>query len=387
MKNKILLLLAAILFSYFASAQNIAINNNAASPDASAILDVNSSTKGLLIPRIALSSLTDASTIPTPATGLLIFNTNTAVTTGAGFYYNSGSTASPLWIKMATTADNVWRQQTDFVELVPAKPIYLQTNIGMGISTPLEKLHIADGNIKLGNSIWTAGNDRMLKFGDGDYVLLGEAGEDDVMLLNAKHFLFKNSSGYTGNVGIGTAGAPTAKLEVNGSFKLTNGSQGSGKMLTSDATGNANWVTPVSNTNFRAISSGAQFFAPNTTTTFNSFLDDYDVNNDFFGGIFHAPATGAYHFDAKVEIGINAANLSGYFRFYLSLFKNGIQLEENYFHVPNNTNTTFIHTITINENVQLLAGDQISLHVYSVANPGAGTFAANKVVFSGFRIY
>ncbi|HLP51242.1 MAG TPA: collagen-like protein [Chitinophagales bacterium] len=43
-----------------------------------------------------------------------------------------------------------------------------------------------------------------------------------------------------GKVGIGTS-APTAVLDVNGSFKLANGTQGLGKVLTSDVSGNATW--------------------------------------------------------------------------------------------------------------------------------------------------
>lgn len=42
------------------------------------------------------------------------------------------------------------------------------------------------------------------------------------------------------NVGIGTT-TPNAKLHVNGSFKISNGSQGEGKVLTSDANGLATW--------------------------------------------------------------------------------------------------------------------------------------------------
>ena len=46
-----------------------------------------------------------------------------------------------------------------------------------------------------------------------------------------------------GNIGIGVS-TPGAKLEVNGTFKLTNGSQGASKVLTSDVTGLATWQTP-----------------------------------------------------------------------------------------------------------------------------------------------
>lgn len=45
-----------------------------------------------------------------------------------------------------------------------------------------------------------------------------------------------------GNVGIGTTN-PTAKLHVNGSVKITDGTQGAGKVFMSDATGKGSWQT------------------------------------------------------------------------------------------------------------------------------------------------
>ncbi|MHC4559480.1 MAG: hypothetical protein ACYTFW_17960 [Planctomycetota bacterium] len=45
------------------------------------------------------------------------------------------------------------------------------------------------------------------------------------------------------NVGIGTT-SPDAKLHVNGLIKISNGSPGTGKVLTSDDTGLASWQTP-----------------------------------------------------------------------------------------------------------------------------------------------
>ncbi len=64
-------------------------------PDASAKLEVSASNKGFLPPRVALSSTTDVATIPSPASGLLIFNTATAGTSPnnvlPGYYYWDGS--------------------------------------------------------------------------------------------------------------------------------------------------------------------------------------------------------------------------------------------------------------------------------------------------------
>jgi len=45
------------------------------------------------------------------------------------------------------------------------------------------------------------------------------------------------------NVGIGTS-SPSGKLHVNGTCKVTDGTQGTGKILTSDATGLASWQPP-----------------------------------------------------------------------------------------------------------------------------------------------
>ncbi|PIB35238.1 hypothetical protein BFP72_07430 [Reichenbachiella sp. 5M10] len=65
-------------------AQNIGINETGASPDASAILDVTSSDKGLLIPRM---TETQREGISTPATGLLVYQTDNL----SGFWYYTGS--------------------------------------------------------------------------------------------------------------------------------------------------------------------------------------------------------------------------------------------------------------------------------------------------------
>lgn len=59
----------------------------------------------------------------------------------------------------------------------------------------------------------------------------------------------------SGNVGIGTT-TPTAKLHVNGSVKITDGTEGAGKVLTSDAAGKATWQTFTSSSSSSSDSVG-----------------------------------------------------------------------------------------------------------------------------------
>lgn len=90
--KKILFSITLISSTFFAFSQNVGINSTGALPDNSAGLDIDYSDKGLLIPRVSLTSTTDVVTIPSPATSLLVYNTNAAMTGGAvGFWYYDGT--------------------------------------------------------------------------------------------------------------------------------------------------------------------------------------------------------------------------------------------------------------------------------------------------------
>ncbi len=91
---------SSLFLSTAVQGQNVAINSTGAAADASAILDVTSASKGVLIPRVSLQSLSDAVTITSPANSLLVYNTNAALTGGTGFYFNSGTSGSPSWSKL-----------------------------------------------------------------------------------------------------------------------------------------------------------------------------------------------------------------------------------------------------------------------------------------------
>ncbi len=85
---KLIITLSVLFLSSTAFSQ---IGIGTTTPHASASLEVKSTSKGFLPPRIALTSISDVSTISSPATGLLIFNTATTGTTPnnvtPGYYY------------------------------------------------------------------------------------------------------------------------------------------------------------------------------------------------------------------------------------------------------------------------------------------------------------
>lgn len=66
------ILVFTLLFNLSVNAQGVSINNDGTDPDASAILDLQSTDKGLLVPRMAQNQITD---IQNPANGLIVFNT------------------------------------------------------------------------------------------------------------------------------------------------------------------------------------------------------------------------------------------------------------------------------------------------------------------------
>jgi hypothetical protein len=89
------ILLNIIFFLGFNSAIFAQVGIGTSTPAASAQLEVSSSSKGFLPPRVGLTSINDVSTISSPASGLTIYNTATAGTSPnnvtPGYYYYNGT--------------------------------------------------------------------------------------------------------------------------------------------------------------------------------------------------------------------------------------------------------------------------------------------------------
>ncbi len=126
-----LLLLFAI--GNFNIIAQVSINTDGSTPDASAMLDVKSTSSGLLIPRM---SADDRDAIASPATGLLVY-----VTDDNNFYTYDGA----QWVNLSTQSDEDWQISGDDLYSIPSG------NVGIGTTTPREKLEI-NGKIRGGDT-------------------------------------------------------------------------------------------------------------------------------------------------------------------------------------------------------------------------------------------
>ena len=90
-KSYLILFIAIALFLYGVnlSGQGVSINEDGSSADNSAILDIKSTDKGLLIPGLTLNDASTASPVSNPATGLMIYNINGSEPLGYSFWDGS----------------------------------------------------------------------------------------------------------------------------------------------------------------------------------------------------------------------------------------------------------------------------------------------------------
>ncbi|MCS6981220.1 MAG: hypothetical protein NZM65_03385, partial [Flavobacteriales bacterium] len=169
MKKIFLFLALYIFFSSRSVAQGVGVNTDGSNPDPSAILDVKATDKGLLVPRVHLTDVTSQSPITSPATGLLVYNTNPSVTggNGVGFYVWLGSS----WSRLDMSNSGDWRltgnagtsPATHFLGTIDAQDLVFRTNnaermrilsggdVGIGITSPTQRLDVQGGNARINN--------------------------------------------------------------------------------------------------------------------------------------------------------------------------------------------------------------------------------------------
>lgn len=295
-------------------------------------------------------------------------------------------------------------------------------NVGIGIANPSNTFAIGNGTIEKFNI--NGSNGAMNFFDDQGSITFPQTGAAPVPMIymfasgtsNAPRMVFAHSPAFpsyglqyedatdkfhflsSGNpvltadltqnrVGVGIAN-PTNKLHVNGGVTITDGTQGAGKVLTSDAAGNATWKI-----NKIAFSAGNHPTAGTTAALTNNTSVALILNsgaspfflNDGGGysaatGRFTAPVSGVYKFDASL---VFAGAPSGYVTIKLK-HNTGAQLGEQ---------VGFFNTVgqnwysgNLNITVHLNAGEYVFLEVYTGTGGGMSVYH-DKSSFSGHLVY
>jgi len=183
MMRAALLLVSVLGFQWAMAQSGVGINTTGASAAPSAGLDVDFSNKGMLIPRVPLLNSSDVSTIASPATSLLVYNTALSGDVTPGFYFYNGL----AWERLATGAggggggsdwttsgNNTWLTNTS-------------GRVGIGTSSP------------------SSSYDLTLQGGSGGGFLVRGSG---------------TNSKFEGNVGIGFSTSSSYELDVDGAVRI-----------------------------------------------------------------------------------------------------------------------------------------------------------------------
>jgi hypothetical protein len=224
------------------SAQNVGINTDGSIPHHSAMLDVKSNNKGMLVPRLGI---TQRDSIERPATGLLIYQTDSI----AGFYYFDGE----KWVMMGSgvakilgpswdTDGNIIPDSSKFLGSTNNYNLIIKTNntekmritntgrVGINVPYPAAALHVKQAWSTMigggGGAVITGSNIgiRLESFqssvivGSGQYNPNKWDISSNISSLKIANPITNNNAITilnNGNIGFGIA-APKTKLHVNG---------------------------------------------------------------------------------------------------------------------------------------------------------------------------
>jgi hypothetical protein len=232
-------------------------------PNSTSLLDLVSTTKGILIPRMTTSQRLAIGMPGVPATGLLVYETTTNTVwlfNGTAWTQLGSGVATSQWFTNATHIYNGNAGNVGIGVNLPTSKFHLAGNMLMDGANPTLQLQnagvdkgfvqLSGDNIRIGtNSANNSGRvvmrvnatDRVILDSTGNlriegsedasltkngYLMLGsEAGTN--IILDNNEMMARNAGGIAdlimqndgGNVGIGTS--PSDKLDVNGTIRLT----------------------------------------------------------------------------------------------------------------------------------------------------------------------
>jgi len=184
MKTRILIVLALLQFAIFKTfSQNVSINTTGNAADTSAMLDISSGIKGILIPRMTQAQRV---AIFSPAEGLLVYQ---ADETKGFYYYNtiSGWTLLAAATATWTTAGNAGTNAaTNYIGTTDNNSLSIRTNsterlfvdgsagsVGINTNAPVSTL---DVNGSVSHAVTTATGSITLTSANYTVVLTGTSG-------------------------------------------------------------------------------------------------------------------------------------------------------------------------------------------------------------------
>ena len=235
--KKVLTILLAIANYYTVIAQSVGIGTT--TPNSSALLDITSTTKGLLMPRM---TTVQRNAIVSPADGLLIYNTTTDELNQRQNGAWKTVINSDYWFRGAGTMWNIG------------------DNIGINTAGPAERLDVS-GNIRSNSSMIIDNTSAILQ--------LRTSGENKgFMQLSGDNVRFGTNSGNTaGNVILRMDGTDMVSFQKTGSagvFMQMNVNGVSTGVLQTTSTGNVSLTAVNANTQ---VQLGGEVFINNTTNT------------------------------------------------------------------------------------------------------------------------
>ena len=171
----------------------VAVNADGSVPDNSAMLDLKSTSKGMLVPRMTIAQ---RNAISSPAAGLLVYCTD-----NNQYYSNSGSPSSPNWVMVSSQ----WTTSGTHI-------YYTGGNVGIGsMATPLLSLQVS-GRI---GATFGSSSIPSITFGDGgEQSGLASPEISTIGLITYGQERMRISQ--TGEIGIGTnTPNPAAALDIS----------------------------------------------------------------------------------------------------------------------------------------------------------------------------
>lgn len=171
MKKHILILISILISFHFTQAQ-VGINTDSSDPDASAMLDIKSTDKGILIPRMTTTQRTD---ISNPATGLLVFDS----TVGSFYFYNGttwdnlstgSSVESTTWGLTGNAGTNA---STNYLGTSDNTPLVLKVNNSRVLQFRETSYTYSNGSIYKSNNVLSGYSGNGISSSNGSAVLSG----------------------------------------------------------------------------------------------------------------------------------------------------------------------------------------------------------------------